>query len=390
MPRRRVRGSGSVYFDDARGRWVGQAPLPPGPGGKRRRVTVYGTTATEAQAKLDSARRQQQPRGSAQTLRQYLTWYCDEYLVGRADRGEINRRTVVSYRQNLLGHVAPAIGHVRLDKVRPEHLTALLTHLSKSGLSSSTQRLVYGHLRNALTVAERFELVEKNWAKVMPAPKRGRVRQPVPTVEQSSALLAAAEHHRSRALFTIMLTLGLRVGEATGLTWADIDLDTATMTVRRQLVRSDGRWILEPLKWRDDDEERRIQLPDFAVAALREHRRDQLAARMRFGSWWRVVDGLDDLVFRMELGEPVWPDQVRRDLTKLCEAAGIPRFTPHSLRRAAATFLVARGVPLSAVMEVLGWKTARIALEVYAQAQRDTLGAAAAAMDELFGSQSSK
>ena len=48
------------------------------------------------------------------------------------------------------------------------------------------------------------------------------------TPEQARDLLEAAEEHRLGALFILMLTLGLRRGEALGLSWDDLDLERDT------------------------------------------------------------------------------------------------------------------------------------------------------------------
>jgi hypothetical protein len=50
--------------------------------------------------------------------------------------------------------------------------------------------------------------------------------------EQARALLAAVRDHRLGALFTLAKALGLRRGEALGLKWDAVDLDSGTLTVR--------------------------------------------------------------------------------------------------------------------------------------------------------------
>ena len=51
-------------------------------------------------------------------------------------------------------------------------------------------------------------------------------------VEQAKAFLTIADAHRLGALFTVALACGLRLGEATGLQWADVDLDTGEVAIR--------------------------------------------------------------------------------------------------------------------------------------------------------------
>lgn len=46
-----------------------------------------------------------------------------------------------------------------------------------------------------------------------------------------------AERHRLGPLFSLALAYGLRLGEATGLRWEDVDLSTGEIRVRQQLQR---------------------------------------------------------------------------------------------------------------------------------------------------------
>ncbi len=386
---RRVYGTGSIYYDEQRARWVGRAPLPPGPGGKRRRTPpVYGDTAKQVAAKLDAARRRAQPVTTSGTLRQFLVWYCDHHLAELVARDELRPGTVTSNRQNLVGHVSNAIGHVRLARLGPEDMTALLAYLGQANLAPATRKLVYVQLRQALTVAERFGRVDRNWAQIVPAPRTTRPHRDTPDVDQARRILDAAVGDRLAPLLTVTLAMGMRVSETLGVSWSDLDTTCGrvTLTVRHQLERRDGRWqLVAPKGRRHGDEPRVAVVPGFVAGALRDHRRAQIAERLAAGPAWRDVDGLDDLVFRTPNGKPVWADQVRRVLARTCEKAGVPRYTPHSLRRAAASFLLARGVDLPTVMAVLGWRSAQVVLQVYAQAQAESRDLAAGVMDDLFG-----
>ena len=60
------------------------------------------------------------------------------------------------------------------------------------------------------------------------------------TSEQARKFLAAVSGDRLEALYAVALAIGLRKGEALGLRWDDIDLETATITVRHSLQRIDS------------------------------------------------------------------------------------------------------------------------------------------------------
>ncbi|WP_108665112.1 tyrosine-type recombinase/integrase [Euzebya rosea] len=411
MTARRPRGSGSVFFDASRGVWKGQAPAPAGPGGKRRRFRVQADSEAAAWALLEEARNRGPRRGGKprETLGEYLVWFCDTHLQRQVDRGAMDPGTWRSYRQNLVGHVSAGIGHVKLSQLTAEDIEDLLVWLGRhdrrgrgpqgrrgvdagKGLAGSTQRTVLVQLRAALKVAVRYKRIGDNPAQLVDLPPGPVEDQRWLELEEAEQLLAAVPTSDPfRAFYVVGLPLGLRVGEAVALQWSDVDLDgdEPSMTLRNQLVRArDPRtgemsWAMKPrLKRRRAGESRRIVLPQFVVGELRAVRRAQLERRLALDGVW---DGRWDLVLSGRDGGPVWTDQVRRHLTATCERAGIPRATPHALRRSAASFLLAKGVPLPQVMQILGWRSAKVALEVYARATKASQAEAAQAMDELFG-----
>jgi len=90
-------------------------------------------------------------------------------------------------------------------------------------------------LRSALSEAERLQLVPVSVAMKLRLPKRQKKAIVPFTMEQARAFLDVAKDHRLNALFSVALSCGLRLGEATGLRWADVDLDTGRIRIRQQL-----------------------------------------------------------------------------------------------------------------------------------------------------------
>ena len=127
-----------------------------------------------------------------------------------------------------------------------------------------------------------------------------------------------------------MLTLGLRKGEALGLTWADVDLDGAppALVVRRGL-KKDGRGGVE-LGEPNAGLEAATAAAPVDVERLRRHRVAQAEARLAFGAGWGGT--WPEMVFTRTIGTPLDLDRVNRDLQALTEHAGLGRWTPHELR----------------------------------------------------------
>jgi integrase len=97
------------------------------------------------------------------------------------------------------------------------------------------------------------------------------------------------------------------------------------------------------------------------IADLREHRRRQLAARLRAGSAWQN----HDLVFCHADGSPVPPHHLNRRWNELVEESGLPRITPYGARHTAATIMLIRGVPPKVVSTILGHANVGTTLGLY-------------------------
>ncbi len=156
------------------------------------------------------------------------------------------------------------------------------------------------------------------------------------------------------------LALGLRQGEALGLAWDDLDLDGGTLTVRRALQRQLGRGLVlvEP---KSRAGHRPISLPPQLIDALRTHRAEQAAERLRAGNVWED----HGLVFAQPNGRPVDPRADHRAWKNLLAAADVPDARLHDARHTAATLLLSQGVPARVAMEIFGHSQISLTLQTY-------------------------
>jgi integrase len=202
------------------------------------------------------------------------------------------------------------------------------------------------------------------------------------------SFLKVAEKHRLGALFSVALACGLRLGEATGLRWDDVDLTSGEVRIRHQLQRVDKRLVLQELK--TTKSRRTLMLPNVCLEALKKHRKRQLEERLKAGAAW--VD--TDLVFAThqkkgedgKVGTGLHPRNVLRALHTVLESAEpkIPRMRFHDLRHSAASLLIAAGVELVEVSLLLGHSELRVTADLYSHLQQQTAAKAARHMDAVL------
>jgi len=282
--------------------------------------------------------------------------------------------------------VNPEIGNVRLSALRPEHVRGLLKRKLDAGLSPQT----VVHMRTVLNTALRQAIGDRliSWNPVSSV-KRPKVRPRSHTVftpEQARAFLVAAEEKRLGTAFAIGLSLGLRRGEVLGLRWRDIDLDASTLRVAQTIQRvrakvagTAGVLVSEP---KTEQSRRTLVLPAMLVPLLRRHRARQAQERLTAGADWN--DALGGLLFTTPRGRPIDPHDVQAEFKATLAAANLPNMRLHDLRHAAATFLIAQGLPLRLVMEVLGHSTIALTANTYGHIERGMMAEAASQMDSLL------
>ena len=91
-----------------------------------------------------------------------------------------------------------------------------------------------------------------------------------------------------------------------------------------------------------------------------------------------------DLVFPSRRGTVLEPSNVRRELARICAAAGVPKITPNELRHTCATMLNDDGVPLELIADMLGHTTTAMLQRHYRHRVRPSADAAVGTMDHLF------
>jgi integrase len=332
-----------------------------------------------------------------------LDQYLDQWLKGLTVGGA---RTRVDYENVAKRYWRPTLGHHRLDQITRQHVKEVLARMSRPkakavkaqhpdwseadveaasglGLSPRTVAQARAILRIALNAAVDDDLLAANVAAGKKlVPPQVQHEQQVLTEAQVVALLdGTREHDDLHALWAVLLTTGLRIGEALGLTWGDLELDgdEPTLHVRRALVRPEhgAAWVLEEPK--TERSRRDVPLIPDTVTALLAHRDRQHVERLLAGAEYAP----HGFVFASPTGEPLAATNVfkyrwRPMLTRL----GLPPIRLHDTRHSAATMLLRAGEKLETVRDLLGHSTIGITGDIYAHVLKDTRHAAAANLQQ--------
>jgi integrase len=361
---------------------------PPDPTtGRRVQKTETYRTKKEAEARVRDWRTEIARGVAVDATKMNVAEYL-RYWLETSVRHAARRSTYVSYARNVEKHLIPEVGHIGVQKLQPNQVQALYTKKlgggradgRQGGLSPRTVRYLHTILHRALQQAVKWDMIGRNVCDATDPPRV--MQRPVMawTVAEARQFLEVATTDRWSAIWITALTTGMRRGELLGMRWRDIDFERGVLNVQQCLVAVAGERYFEPPKTAKG--RRVVALSSETVAALREHRARQNVRRLALGPAWR--DG--DLVFTVDNGGPIWPDDVSHRFAALVEKAGVPCIRLHGTRHTHATLLLRKGVHLKIVSERLGHSGIQMTADVYSHVTPDMQRDAARAIDTaLFG-----
>lgn len=331
MARRAAPGEGRPYQRRSDGRWVVVVRDQEG-----RRRYLYASTLVGAVVKRDEAMERVRAGMSAKPARITVGAHLADWLEDR--RGKVRPSTWVSYEGHVRIHLAP-IAHTGLARLSAGDVRRLVRNREAEGCSPSTIAHTLVVLRMAIKQAVSDGLVPRNVATFVGAPRSPRRELEVYQDDEPAILLEAARTDPLGALWALLLGSALRLGEATGLRWSDVDLEAGELVVSKSLrpidrrFRAKGSKRLQLVEPKTEESHQSVALPAFVVEALTEHRAAHPVS----------VSGL---VFTSRRGGPLDPRNVSRAWDAFVASTGLRRIRIHDLRHTAISLALAGGASL--------------------------------------------
>ena len=368
---KRADGEGSIY-QTKDNKWRAYIRMPDG-----KPKYFSGKTKRAVTDRLNAAKKAQEQGVDLAAPSQPTSQYLDHWLMDH--KRERVRPSTYDHYALQVERAKRHLGNVPLDKLQPSHLDHCYARLKADGLSPRSVQMVHAVLRMALRLAYRRGMIPRVPTELATPPRPPYQEMKYLQAEQAQRLLVHTAEDRLSALWTLLVTVGLRFGEAAGLRWCDVDFDASTVAVRQTVQRLKGRGLVfgEP---KTALSRRTIQLPAVTAHALRSHRARQLPERLAAGPAWQP----HDLVFCTETGGPLDTGFVRQALHRALDHAGLPRIRTHDLRHTAATLLREQGTDMRDLQELLGHSSYTVTANTYSHVTPRGRREMAERMDALF------
>jgi integrase len=333
--------------------------------GAQRQKTLKSRTVQRAVAEAEEYRTQIRRGEIVVSSRLTVNELAEEYFTlidSLVATGERSQRTLDLYRQRYRTHIEPILGRKRVQDVRGEHVAAVYGKQRASSLAawtiSGTHTILSGLFQFALTRSyittnplDRLSKIEK--------PKQVSEREARRLNTEEIRRLCKAATPRYRPIIVTLAWTGMRVSEALGLQWEDVDFDAKEIRVRGQLT-DEGTFKRPKTKAGT----RTVPLLPVVEQELREHRKKQLALGLV---------GSDRLVFTTHDGKPLNRHNVRnKGIGTAADKAGLhpegaTKITTHDLRRTFISHLIlGLGLDPVRVSKIAGHSNVSVTLNVYA------------------------
>lgn len=256
-------------------------------------------------------------------------WIGDNPKIGPRWRETCER----NLRLHMSALVAVPLRAISPGLVRDWHSAALRGSGGRTSIAQS-----YRFLRSVMNAAVREGAITRNPCQIPGAGSDRAKERPVASPAEVAELIEAITP-RYRAAVLLAAWCGLRRGEVLGLHIEDVDLDQATVTVRRnhiELLESARRFDARP---KTDAGYRTVSIPPHVLHVLVEHLQQYAGAV-------RVFVGRD--------GAPMRGDAVRQAFVRARVRTGMDGFRFHDLRHTGQTLAAATGATLPDLMKRLG------------------------------------
>lgn len=347
---------------------------------------------------IEAERAAAKKRDEQPTLAEWSKTFLAEHVTQDADR----LATRVAYESALRLYVLPTLGDKRLHEITAPMIRQTMQAHHADGRALGTIKLARAALRLALQAAIDDGLLQVNPVPTFAKLRLGEIEDPADVAQDAALnasdvakLMAAPLPVELKLYAAILVSCGLRRGEAVGLQWRDLDPRNGALHVRRaaKKVREKGRekriWLGRPKTKRSV---RTIAIGPTLVAMLGAEKARQEAIQATLLGRDPSVRELRSLlpaeacIFRAAPETPTVPadpDNLARRFVKAAAKIGLVTWS-HALRHTSISHAIEGGLSLADAAERAGHADVRTTASVYVHSVSESQRKAALIGDSLL------
>lgn len=325
---------------------------------------------------------------SKMTLNSLAAKWIKEYA-----EKNLEPKTVFRYKELLDSRILPALGHLRILKIKPTHLLEFYNNLQENGirndgkeggLSPTTilhhHRLIHAIFQSAVS----WQMIYTNPADYVKPPKVKKHEAKFYDIDDIETLIKAINTLDKRDLkykvgVFITLASGLRIGELMGLKWEHVNFDKNIISIiqANQYLPKQGTFTKDPKNY---SSKRNVMLPKEVMDILNEYKTYQDKKIDDMGDLWQG----EGFIFTQWDGRAMYPETMSKWFSKFITKNNLKKITFHQLRHTSASVLINEGINIIEVSGRLGHSKASTTTDIYSHVLKSADKGAADVMERIM------
>lgn len=367
--RQRANGQGTISWDAAKKRYHAQIFDIH----KVRRGKTFKTKKA-AEEWLDEMKQDRKLGQSGYSINSKTTMseFIDQWLMVK--KSTLAPETYRSYFQLTKNHIKPAIGHIKVKEFDAGEIDTLIGSLIEKGYGPGTIQAVYATIRACFKHALKKKKITIDPMACADRPNlKSKSNKHIPKHDFQKIYEVASLNPYMHARIEIGMIVGLRPSEIYGLKWADIDFETQTISVERQIQWVKGQGLVE--RTVKTDTSRTVPISIETINILKTHKAFQ---NMSKGNW--IAD--HGLIFPNTIGNPLDRNRDLKWWRDVLTRAGVPNYTLYQMRKSAFTYMASL-VSVPSLLQYTGHTNVATVMKHYAFATNEELALGLSRMNEL-------
>ena len=255
-------------------------------------------------------------------------------------------------------NVAPFFKDTKMENLTIHQIQRYLNYLYEN-FTVESAKTRFGFFRSVVKECYRMKEIKENLCDFVKSPKKEASSiADVYTREEILQLFKLLEDKHFELPILLIVLLGLRKGEAYGLTWDDIDFDNNTVKIEQISIYLDGSLIFKSPK--TTDSKRLLSAPIELMNKLKKEKLKQNELKLQ-----GVLENKYNLVCLDKELKPYKNDDLNRYYRKFCKENNFRQLRIHDLRHTNATLLLLSGTDMKTVSGRLGHTDIKITMNKY-------------------------
>lgn len=291
---------------------------------------------------------------------------CQNYIHDKSK--DFSPTTIESNERTLSTNIKPFFENMKLQDVTPTMLQSYANNIYATYSKDSAKRRV-SFLKAVLNEAYRLKEINSNPCNHIKTPKSlvGQVHIPdVYSQEEVREVIKKIEGSIIELPILLMLTMGLRAGEVSGLCWEDIDFVNNTISINRIIISVKNKGLVFK-KPKTEGSIRTISAPLELMLKLKKIK----AKHNEFKLQGLLCEGFEDVVCLNTICRPYSHRNLIQTWYTFCKNNNIKKLRLHDLRHTHATMLVLGGIDFKTISNRLGHTDIKITMNRYSHVLKE-------------------